>query len=254
MTEDKRVALGRAQLEKLNPDAFEKIREDLADIAPDFVEFIVAFGYGDIYNRPGLDPKSRQISTISALTALGNADPQLRFHMEAALNIGVTPEEIIETVYVVTLFAGFPAGLNSINAAREIFSKRRIYVGKSGSSNGDRRGRGLATMALTSRESGEDVLAGLKGIAPDMAGFLLEFAYGEVISRPCLSPEWKEIAMISAATARGTMTPQLRVHIQAALNLGMPKRIIVEIMYQLAVYAGFPAALNGIAAAREVFS
>ena len=123
MEETQRFTRGRDQLDKLNPAAFEKIRQDLADIAPDFAGFIIAHGYGDIYSRPGLDPRSRQIATISALAALGNADPQLRFHIEAALNIGVTPEEKIETFYVVTLFAGFPAALNGISAAREVFSQ-----------------------------------------------------------------------------------------------------------------------------------
>jgi 4-carboxymuconolactone decarboxylase len=254
MSED-RFEKGYRQLKALNPEGADRVLAGLADIAPDMGRFIVEFGYGDIYTRPGLDLKSRQITTIAALVALGNAEPQLKWHINAALNLGISPGEVIETLYVMTVYSGFPAGLNGIAAARDVFKARNIALkpAKSGSA-ADRRARGLKTLEDTSKGSGRAVLESLTDIAPDMADFIIDFSYGDVFCRSGLAPRFKEIAAIAGMTAAGVMRPQLKVHMKTALNVGVTKKEIIEVLIQMAVYAGFPAALNGISAAREVFA
>jgi len=250
-----RFEKGYRQLKALNSEGADNVLAGLRNIAPDMGRFIVEFCYGDIYSRPALDVKSRQIATIAALTALGNALPQLRWHMNAALNVGVSPEEIIETLYVITVYSGFPAGLNGISAAREVFKSRGMtFKPAKADSIADRHARGLRTMELTSKGSGKAVIDGLADIAPDMAEFIVDFSYGDIFCRGVLTPRLKEIAAIAGMTAAGTMQPQLKVHIKAALNVGVSKQEIVEVLMQMAVYAGFPAALNGLSAAGEVFS
>ncbi len=249
-----RYQRGLEALQALDVKAAQSVIAGLQDIAPDMVRFIIEFAYGDVHSRWGLVVKSRQVATVAALTALGNAAPQLKFHVGAALNSGLTPRRLVEVMYVTTVFAGFPAGLNDVFAAREVFKERGLDVAAVEPPTGERRGRGLAAMESTSRGSGRAVLDSLKDIAPEMGEFIVDFSYGDVIARKTLSPKWKEIAMISAAVARGTMCPQLKVHIQASLNVGLSKTEIIEIMYQMVVYAGFPAGLNGISAAQEVFA
>lgn len=251
---NERYERGLNSLRNLDAEASAAVQKSLQDISPDMGRFIIEFAYGDVFSRPGLDPKSRQVATIAALTALGNAEPQLKFHIGGALNVGVTPQEIIEVIYVATLFSGFPAGLNAINAAREVFKARGVEV--SAITEGEatsRRERGLKALAATSGGSGQAVLDSLKDIAPAMGEFVLDFAYGDVISRP-LSPKWKEITMIAAGVARGTMRPQVKVHIKAGARVGLTKEEIVEVVNQMAVYAGFPAALNGLSAVREAYA
>jgi 4-carboxymuconolactone decarboxylase len=253
---NERYKRGMAALQALDAEASGKVMSGLQDIAPDMARFIIEFGYGDIYSRPGLDPKSRQVATIAALTALGNAKPQLQFHIGAALNIGLTPREIIEVIYVTTVFAGFPSGLNGISAAREVFQTKGVSVGPESppySGKTSRRERGLEAVNKTSKGAGERVLKTLSDIAPDMGDFIIDFAYGDVISRNILIPKHKEIAMISVTAAKGTMVPQMKVHVHAALNVGCTKQEIVELMHHMVVYAGFPVALNGLTAVREVF-
>ncbi len=111
-------------LQHVSGGAGEAVIEALQDIAPDLGRYIVEFPYGEIYARPGLDLRSRQIATVAALTALGNAEPQLRVHIEGALNVGCTREEIVETIMHVAIYAGFPAALNGVFAAREVFAGR----------------------------------------------------------------------------------------------------------------------------------
>lgn len=254
---NERYQRGWAALFALAPDTAQAVQDALADIAPDMGRFVVEFGYGDVFTRPGLDPASRQTATIAALAALGNAAPQLRFHIEAGLAVGLTPEQIVEILYLTTVFAGFPAGLNGLAAAREVFAARGVVATPRAAHNPgatDRRARGLAALSATSQDAGQRVLDSLADIAPDMAAFILDFSYGDVIARNILTPAHKEIAMIAAAAARGTMTPQLKVHVKAARAVGVSREQIVEVLIQMAVYAGFPAALNGLAAARTAFA
>jgi len=102
--------------------------------------------------------------------------------------------------------------------------------------------------------AGHAVVAGLAGIAPDFAELLFEFPFGDIYARPGLDLRAREIATIAALCAMGTARPQLEVHIRAGLNVGLSRAEITEVLIQMAVYAGFPAALNGLAAAKAVFS
>jgi len=249
-----RRSTGQEHLARLNPKAEAALHEALDDIAPDMVGFVVEFGYADLYARPGLAPADRQVATIAALAALGNAEPQLKFHIDAGLNVGLTPQEVVETLYVTTVFAGFPAGLNALSVARQVFKVREVTPEIPTAQQGDRRTRGLAALEATSQGAGQKVLESLSDITPDMAAFILDFSYGDVISRTGLSARRKEIAMVAASMARGTMLPQLKVHARAGLNVGLSRQELVEVAMQMAAYAGFPAALNGLAALREVFA
>jgi 4-carboxymuconolactone decarboxylase len=120
---DHRYQTGKNNLEKMNDNGFKRLKESLDDIAPDLVRFVVEFPYGDIYSRSGLDLKYREIATVAALTALGNAQPQLQSHIEGALNVGCTREEIIEVIIQMAVYAGFPAAINGVTAAKEVFKK-----------------------------------------------------------------------------------------------------------------------------------
>ena len=119
-----RYARGWEKLKEVDGEVGERVVASLAPIAPDFSRLLVEFGFGDIYSRPGLDLKAREIATIAALAALGNAQPQLKVHIEGALNVGCTREEIVEVFMQMALYAGFPAALNALFAAREVFEAR----------------------------------------------------------------------------------------------------------------------------------
>ncbi|WP_345817459.1 carboxymuconolactone decarboxylase family protein (plasmid) [Paraburkholderia sp. PREW-6R] len=116
-----RYAQGWQQLRQIDGEVGEKVVAALAPIAPDFGRMLIEFGFGDIYSRPQLDLRAREIATIAALAALGNAQPQLKIHIEAALNVGCTRDEIVEVFIQMALYAGFPAALNALFAAHEVF-------------------------------------------------------------------------------------------------------------------------------------
>ncbi|CAN7193251.1 carboxymuconolactone decarboxylase family protein [Bosea sp. LjRoot9] len=121
---NERFERGLRALSEIDGHAGEKIVNQLADIAPDFARYVIEFPFGDIYSRPGLDLRSREIATIAALAALGNAAPQLKVHIEACLNVGVSREEIVEVLMQMAVYAGFPAAVNGLFAAKEVFAAR----------------------------------------------------------------------------------------------------------------------------------
>ena len=123
MKED-RFERASEMLKEVDSQAAEMLAETLGDIAPDLARYTIEFPFGDIYLRPGLDLKSREIAAVAALTALGNAAPQLRFHINGALNVGCTREEIIEVIIQMCIYAGFPAALNGMSVAKEVFKVR----------------------------------------------------------------------------------------------------------------------------------
>lgn len=120
---ESRYQRGWAKLKEVDGEAGEKVAAALADIAPDFARYLIEFPFGDIYSRPQLDLKSREIAVVAALTALGNATPQLKVHLQAALNVGCTKEEITEVLMQMAVYAGFPAALNGLFAAKEVFAE-----------------------------------------------------------------------------------------------------------------------------------
>lgn len=122
--DESRLDRGKRALAEIDGEAGNRVVDALADIAPDFARYLFEFPFGDIYSRPGLDLRAREIATISALTALGNATPQLKVHIEAGLNVGLSREEIIETIMQMAVYAGFPAALNGLFAAKDVFAAR----------------------------------------------------------------------------------------------------------------------------------
>jgi 4-carboxymuconolactone decarboxylase len=123
---DNRFQTGLEQFREIDGEAIEKIIDELKDVSPDLGKFIIEYAYGDIYSRKGLDIKSKEIAIIAALTALGNAQPQLKFHINAGLNIGLTEIEIKETILLMSVYAGFPAALNGTAVLKEVIKERNM--------------------------------------------------------------------------------------------------------------------------------
>ena len=127
MSED-RYQKGLEKLKIMNPDSYKNLEKALEDIAPDMARYVAEFPYGDIYTRPGLDLKTRELVTVASITTLGSAPLQLESHIHGALNVGCTPQEIIEVIIQMAVYAGFPTALNGINVAKKVFEDRNIKI------------------------------------------------------------------------------------------------------------------------------
>lgn len=120
-----RYEKGKECLEDIQKRSVEEIFKDLEDIAPDLSRFVIEFPYSEIYTRKEVDLKTRELCTVAALTAIGTM-PQLKEHINAALNVGNSPAEIVEIIMQMSAYVGFPKAINGVLAAKEVFYKRDL--------------------------------------------------------------------------------------------------------------------------------
>lgn len=113
---------------------------------------------------------------------------------------------------------------------------------------------GFEQLSKIDGEAGHKVVESLKDVCPDLAKYTIEYPFGDIYSRNGLDLKSREIATVAALTALGNCQPQLKVHLHAALNVGCTEEEIKEVVLQMSVYAGFPAALNGMFAVKEVLA
>jgi 4-carboxymuconolactone decarboxylase len=118
-----RFERGFKKFEEIHGPVAKATLESVKDIAPDLGKFVTEFAFGDIYSRPGLDLKTRQLLTIASLTTLGTAPLQLKSHIKGALRVGCTQEEIVETLLQMSVYAGFPKAMNAVYDAKEVFKE-----------------------------------------------------------------------------------------------------------------------------------
>lgn len=123
MTSD-RLKKGSNKINELMKDADQSVLKGLGKTAPDLANYVLEFIFGDLYSRRGLELKTKQMLTITILATLGNAKPQLAYHINCALNIGITRQEIIDIMTHISGYAGFPAALNGVATAKEVFADR----------------------------------------------------------------------------------------------------------------------------------
>ena len=108
------------------PEVAAAMKADLEGISPAFAEYAMSASYGDVYPRGVLTLQQRQLINVAMLSAMGGADPQLRRHLHGALHVGVTPEEIVETIIQVVAYCGAPRGSNAMRAVGQVFKERGI--------------------------------------------------------------------------------------------------------------------------------
>jgi 4-carboxymuconolactone decarboxylase len=111
---------------EVDAEGGERVIESLQDVAPDLGRYVVEFVFGEIYQRPVLDLRQRELLTITALTTLGGAEPQLEVHINAGLNVGLIAGEVVEGILHCIPYTGFPRVLNAIFVAQRVFAERGV--------------------------------------------------------------------------------------------------------------------------------
>ena len=120
--ESNREQKGRDRLKSLGCSS--RIGPGLDKFAPDLSRYIREFAFGDVHSRPGLGPKERELIIVAALTTLGHAQLELESHLNMALNVGWTREEILEIMIQLSVYAGFPTAVNGAFVAQKVFAER----------------------------------------------------------------------------------------------------------------------------------
>ncbi|MGW4380188.1 carboxymuconolactone decarboxylase family protein [Kitasatospora sp. NPDC004531] len=127
-TDDRRERFERGMevLASIDGEAGERVVAALADVSPELAHQIAAWGFAEIYSRPALAPRDRQLVTLGMLTALGGCEPEVEVHVNAALNVGLTPSQIVEALLHAAAYCGFPRAINATLAAKRVFAERGL--------------------------------------------------------------------------------------------------------------------------------
>lgn len=262
MQNNTRYTNGIEKLNEVDGEAGQKVYDSLNDICPDLATYMVEFVFGDIYNRTKTDLKTKELAVVAALTSMGNAIPQLKVHINGALNVGCTISDIKEVIIQMSVYAGFPTSLNGLFALKDVLEERKIKgirdpKGNDPTAHPDqpsRLERGKIKLSEYHPLQLQQLEESLGEISPDLVRFTVEYGYGDISSRDNLNPQLRQIATIAALTSMGTAAPQLKFHIKAALNLGVAEETIKETILLMVCYAGFPRTLNGMFILKEVLN
>ena len=121
--EETRYDRGLATMRKMFGPGIDSALRSLESASPDLARCLVEFPFADIYARPGLDLKTREMLTVAALTVLGYPQAELKDHIRGVLNVGCTPDQVLEIILQMAVYAGFPAALEAVKTAASVFGE-----------------------------------------------------------------------------------------------------------------------------------
>lgn len=259
MEKSERYTRGWSKLQEIDGEAGENVVNSLESISPDLARFIIEYSFGDVYCLDSLDNKSKEITAVSSLIAQG-AIPQLKVHLNGALNTGCSITEVKEVILQMSVYTGFPRSINAMNAFREVLTERKSKgindregnIPNQEPDTINRYSKGAEALSHLDSLQAQRMEEAYRDFSPELVQFTLEYAFADIHSRKGLDRRYRQIATVAALATLGNAPSQLKFHITGALNVGVTADEIKEIMLLMTVYAGFPAAINGMHALKEV--
>ena len=225
-------------------------------LAPDLKRIIDESLFGSIWTRPGLDVNQRCICTISALMALGQL-PLLRRHIERCLNLGLSPEQVVEVFIQLTFYVGIPAVEAGLRITKEVFEDRGIQFTPTEVYDANQSVDDLYQLgAQAYAEHMGDISAYYTDhpTAAEMQQLVYEYHWGAIYTRPHLDARSRAICALSALTVQGRYDRQVRRRIEGALRVGVTPTEIMEVFVQVMLYGGYTATSTAMQIAGSVFT
>ncbi len=221
---------------------------------PDFQDILNRFIFGEVFYQGNLDDKQRELITLVVLTT-NQTMPQLKAHIQAALNIGLTPVEIKEAVYQCAPYLGFPKTLNAMNEINEVFKDKNIALPLESQSQTEDNTRFDHGLAMQIKIFG-DTISAMREAAPSnqvhIQDYLSAFCFGDFYTRSGLDLTTRELLTFCILSALGGADSQVKAHVQGNVNVGNDKDTLIAAITHCLPYIGFPRTLNALAAINEV--
>lgn len=223
---------------------------------PEMMAILQKYIFGEVFTVGKLDLKTREMITVISLTTQQTL-PQLKAHMNGALNVGVTPIELREAIYQCAPFIGFPKTLNALNVLNEVFKERGIKTpleNKTTVVEEERYEKGLAIQKPLYGDEIEKALSGLPdNTVSQVSVFLTEFCFGDFYTRDGLDLKTRELLILSILVTTGD-TQVLKSHIKGNIKAGNDASTISAVIVQCLPYVGFPNAISALKTLKEVIS
>jgi 4-carboxymuconolactone decarboxylase len=221
---------------------------------PDFQDILSRFIFGEVFYQGELGDKERELISLVVLTT-SQTLPQLKAHVNAALNIGVTPVEIKEAVYQCAPYIGFPKTLNAIAEVNEVFKARNIELPLESQKQVTEENRFEKGLAVQTAIFG-DVIAKMRESAPSnqkhIQDYLSAFCFGDFYTRGGLNLKMRELLTLCVINALGGSEGQMKAHVQGNLNVGNNKETMITAITHCLPYMGFPRTLIALSCVNEL--
>lgn len=225
---------------------------DYQETFPEFQEILSRFIFGEVFYHGNLTIHLREIITLAVMTT-NQTLPQLRAHVGAALNVGLTAVEIKEAIYQCAPYIGFPKTLNALAQANDVFKERNISLleNQRETNEDDRLEKGLQVQTAIFG----DVIRQMRESAPEnqkhIQDYLSAFCFGDIYTRSGLDLQTRELLTLCILSALGGCESQVKSHVQGNLNVGNSKELMIEAITQCLPYIGFPRTLNALNCVNE---
>ncbi len=223
---------------------------------PEMMAILQKYIFGEIFTIGELDMKTREMITVTSL-AVQQTLPQLKAHINAALNVGVTPFELREAIYQCAPFIGFPKTLNALSILNEVFKERGIETPLKIAATVKEEERYEKGLAIQNPLYGDEIKLAMSDLPQDMgadvARFLTEVCFGDFYTREGLDVQTRELLFIAALVTTGNTTT-LKSHIKGNLKAGNSKETITAAIIQCLPYVGFPNTLASLKVLKEVLA
>ena len=223
---------------------------------PEMMAILQKYIFGEVFTVGDLDIKTRELLTVTSLSVQQTL-PQLKAHINAALNVGATPIEVRETIYQLAPFIGFPKTLNAIGVMNEVFKERGIKTPLKSTAAVKENERYEKGFAIQNPLYGDEIAQSLSGLpenmGKDVSDFLTEVCFGDFYTRDGLDIKTRELLFIAALVTTGN-SATLKSHIKGNLKAGNSKETITAAIIQCLPYVGFPNTIAALKTMKEVLN
>lgn len=220
---------------------------------PEFMDILQKFIFGEVFYIGELDNKTRELITVVSLTTLQTL-PQLKAHINAALNVGNSPLEVREAIYQCAPFIGFPRTLNAIGVFNEVAQERGIKLPLENAATVTEESRLEKGAEIQSLLYGDEVKQAMKALPAEykdkVPEILTEFCFADFYTRKGLDLKRRELLSLVVLTTMGA-EKQLKAHIVGNLKAGNDKETLLAAMVQAIPYIGLPNGLTAINLIKE---
>jgi 4-carboxymuconolactone decarboxylase len=222
--------------------------EQVRSVAPALEKYTQERLYDTVWNRPGLNRRDRSLITIAALIARGQA-PALSYYAEQALQNGVSPGEISETIVHLAYYSGWGNAMAAIEPVSEVFTRHHVRK--------DQLPAEMPKLLLLDEASEaqrtQNVSEQFGNVSPGLVEYTTDYLFRDLWLRPDLAPRDRSLVTVAALITSGQVA-QITFHLNRAMDNGLTETQAAEVITHLAFYAGWPNAMSALPVAREVFT
>ena len=241
------MSAANVEAQQPNPESRRPSSDEVRSVAPALEVYTQENLYGSVWNCPGLDKRDRCLVTIAALIARG--EPRaLVYYTDKALENGVEPREISETITHLAYYSGWGKAMAAIGPISEVFDRHGVSADQLAAVDPDP----LPLDEAAEARRAETVAGQFGAVAPGLVKYTTDYLFRDLWLRPDLAPRDRSLVTVSALISAGQVA-QITFHLNRAMDNGLTQEQAAEVITHLAFYAGWPNAMSAMPVAKEIF-